>query len=257
MDKPVSEGTLGRPVHQYSNHEATGLHPEAGKAKDKDFFSTILLLVMLLTGVSPLVAGDETAFYSGEISQENNQRFFKHLNSRKIHHLIITSPGGEVEAGIQLGRWVYDNRIDVEVREYCLSSCANYVFPAGKRKQINAGAIVAWHGNYIHLQETGLWMDDVQSRMRTTGEDEKIARAHVARAVARLVQMEKTFFSHIQVDPLLCWVGKRQPHNVADYYFMSATDMQRFGLTGLHLPKNYTETDLSNFNVTIDYIMLK
>ena len=36
-----------------------------------------------------------------------------------------------------------------------LSSCANYVFPAGYHKTIGPGAIVAWHGNYHHLKQTG------------------------------------------------------------------------------------------------------
>ncbi len=45
-----------------------------------------------------------------------------------------------------LGEWVFANKIDIEVNDYCLSSCANYVFTAGKNKYISNKAIIGFHG---------------------------------------------------------------------------------------------------------------
>ena len=112
-----------------------------------------------------------TAYYSGPISAELNNRFFEAVQGKAVKRLIITSGGGEVETAIALGLWVSDHSLNIEVPEYCLSSCANYVFPAGHHKTIGAGVIVAWHGNYNHLKQTGLWQDDIAARMERYGED--------------------------------------------------------------------------------------
>jgi hypothetical protein len=171
--------------------------------------------------------------------------------------LIITSGGGEVEAGIALGLWVYDHSLDIEVPEYCLSSCANYVFPAGRNKSIGAGAIVAWHGNYNHLKQTGLWHDDIAGRMERYGEDAVTAKAFVHEEVDRLVRLERDFFARIGVDEYLCWIGKVPPYNVPNYYFLSSQDMARFSVTHVQTPPGYENTDVSYFSEHIMHIKLR
>ena len=61
--------------------------------------------------------------------------------------LVISSLGGEVYWGIKIGEIVHEQGWDVRVRGLCFSSCANYVFPAGRDKVIEEGAIVGWHGS--------------------------------------------------------------------------------------------------------------
>ena len=46
-----------------------------------------------------------------------------------------------------IGEWIFDHEIDVIVDEICFSSCANYIFTAGKTKIIEKDAIVGWHGS--------------------------------------------------------------------------------------------------------------
>ena len=46
-----------------------------------------------------------------------------------------------------IGEWVFDHQLDVIVDELCFSSCANYIFTAGKNKIIGKDAIVGWHGS--------------------------------------------------------------------------------------------------------------
>ena len=46
-----------------------------------------------------------------------------------------------------IGEWIFDHEIDVIVDEICFSSCANYIFTAGKNKIIEKDAIVGWHGS--------------------------------------------------------------------------------------------------------------
>ena len=197
------------------------------------------------------------AYYVGPISAELNQRFFETVQGKVVKRLVITSGGGEVAAGIALGLWVFDHKLNIEIPEYCLSSCANYVFPAGNDKSIGAGGIVAWHGNYNHLRQTGLWQDDIAGRMKRYAEDYTTARAYVREEVDRLVRLERDFFVRLGVDEYLCWIGKMPPYNAPNYYFLSRSDMARFGITHVQTPPGYSNTDVSGFSDHIMYIKLR
>lgn len=199
---------------------------------------------------------DSEAFYSGPISHEKNQIFFSQIAERDISRLVIKSSGGEVEAGIELGRWVFQNKIIVIISGYCFSSCANYVFTAGSRKIIQPGSLVAWHGNYHHLLATGLWRDDVNSRMMRTNENLQVATDIISKQVIKLVKLEKDFFKLIGVNQYICWVGKMSPYNAKNYYSMSASDMSYFGVTNVTSPDDYLQTDLNRFKDSIIFIAL-
>ena len=194
--------------------------------------------------------------YGGSISAEQNQRFFEAVAGQAINKLVITSAGGEVEAGIALGLWVWEQKIDVHVSDYCLSSCANYVFPAGYNKSIGADAVVAWHGNYHHLQQTGLWRDDIAIRMERYGEDAETAETFVRNQLERLVRLERDFFTRIGVDEYLCWIGKMPPYDVPNYYYLSKQDMARFGVSRVLTPPDYVGGDTSVAGRHIRYIRL-
>ena len=218
------------------------------------------IVAAVLWNASPASAdihvAEGSAYYTGPISAEQNQQLFKAVHGEGVERLVITSTGGDVEAGIALGRWVFKHRLNVVVPEYCLSSCANYVFPAGRHKSIGPGAIVAWHGNYNHLKETGLWQDDIAGRMQRHGEDAVTANRQVREEMERLVGLERDFFTHIGVDEYLCWIGKMPPYNAANYYFLSRQDMARFGVNHVQAPSDYTETDTSGFSVNIIFVQL-
>lgn len=200
---------------------------------------------------------DTSAYYHGDINSEQNRQLFDQTGDSSISRLIITSSGGEVVAGIELGKWIHARGINVEVADHCLSSCANYVFPAGRQKVITDGAIVAWHGNYHHLKATGLWREDIGPRMDRTGESRELVRQKLHDQVEYLVKLEHGFFSAIGVDQNLCWVGKMPPYNAPNYYFLSRQDMQRFGLNHLVVPSGYESSNVDRFDEHIMYISLE
>lgn len=220
----------------------------------------LLAIHLLLSG---LAFASENRFYksgdsvyTGAISAENNKEFFRSNHKKKIKRLIITSSGGDVEAGIELGRWVFTQQLDVIVEDYCLSSCANYVFTAGLNKWIRPGAVVAWHGNYRHLLLFGAWNDEVDRRMQSYHESMEKARRFVKKQVDRLVQLEERFFNMIGVDESICWIGKEAPFAVSDYYFLSIEDMARFGVKQVQASNDYVKTDISALSVSVIYIKL-
>ena len=63
--------------------------------------------------------------------------------------LYVGSGGGDGYAGLAIGELVYAYQLDVHVEDLCASSCANYIFPAGKRKTLGHSAIVMYHGNTL------------------------------------------------------------------------------------------------------------
>lgn len=86
--------------------------------------------------------------YVGLLDPQANARLFALYDSLKDKPavLAIRSRGGTTSHGLALGQWVHDHKLDVKVMEYCMSSCANYVFPAGIHKLVSNFAVIGFHG---------------------------------------------------------------------------------------------------------------
>lgn len=162
----------------------------------------------------------DTIIFNGPIDFRSAESFLNLLQGEPLRRVVITSPGGMVVPALDMAEAIYARGLDVEVPHACLSSCANYIFPAGRRKLIGRAGVVAWHGNMahvVHLHETG----------QATWSEELIADA---RALAR---REAAFFARVGVDGFICWFGKIQPHGEEDFYSLSAEDMGKFGIRGI------------------------
>lgn len=116
------------------------------------------LPLLCIFGLAPAIAyaGDTTQVYLGEgelnyvgyLDEQANQRLFSLYEGLKDKPatLAIRSRGGDVVHGMALGEWVHAHKLDVRVMEFCLSSCANYVFTAGARKIVSSNAMIGFHG---------------------------------------------------------------------------------------------------------------
>lgn len=98
--------------------------------------------------------------YSGEITLEKNNLVYRLYEEShpKPKRFIISSPGGTVDYGIQLGEWILSKQLDIEIGDHCISSCANYVFTAGKNKILRKNSLLGWHGGL--LQRADLPFED-------------------------------------------------------------------------------------------------
>jgi len=72
--------------------------------------------------------------------------------------LLIRSSGGDLDAGMEFGYFISERNMSVEVVDYCISSCANYVFLAGNPKILNTNSLVIFHGgpkqaNFLSLMQ--------------------------------------------------------------------------------------------------------
>lgn len=197
-----------------------------------------------------------TVTYRGPITEENTQLFLDLVKGKDLKTLVITSGGGDINTGMDMGRWIFENKVDVVVEGMCMSSCANYIFTAGKKKLIRPGAIVAWHGNA--LQNGGDWeksfLRSIQEALNGLPPEER-DKVDTAKAMEGAMEYireckrkQAAFFQEIGVDEYVCRVGSEE-YGARDFFILSVEDMERFGITDIQAPDAYHNTDLSRFNI--------
>jgi hypothetical protein len=165
--------------------------------------------------------------YEGDITSQANEEA-AHLydqTSKPPERLLITSNGGQVMDGLELAEWIHENQMDVEIGEQCLSSCANYVFPAGRKKWIRRDSVLIWHGS--------AWQESFDNMANPKHQN-------FAPLMKETRIRETQFFESISVDHLLPVHGQRAGRLGGrlrrtwgfDY---SIDDLERLGVTDIKL----------------------
>jgi hypothetical protein len=84
----------------------------------------------------------------------------------------LRSPGGERFTGMAIGREIYRRQLDVEVDVHCISSCANYLFTAGRNKYVESPDQVQFHGGMLQPDIVARALEVIeQGKQGVTGED--------------------------------------------------------------------------------------
>ena len=142
--------------------------------------------------------------YSGRIKAatvDEALALYKAANP-KPDTLDISSQGGSLYDGIRLGTLVYKQQMDVRILGECASSCANYIFPAGKRKFLLPNSRLLWHGGMLqpdwHARIDKRYLDKPEEKLEALEEHEWMR------------QREAAFFRMIGVDPLLTVCGQHE-----------------------------------------------
>ena len=175
----------------------------------------------------------DTIFYIGAISNEANQQFARLLD-KNIKTLKISSRGGEIMLGMDLGEIVFENGLNVEVDKFCFSSCANYVFPAGKRKILNKNSLLGWHGGALQK----MVFDDAQTEMAY--------KNYIAPAQKR----EAEYFKKIRVSQISTIYGQRDEFASFEQcagWSYSVKAMQKLGMKNILLSNEGWEPE-AQFN---------
>lgn len=129
-----------------------------------------------------VVRQGDTIVYTGALSDEAN-RTLQGLIEPGTRTLKISSRGGDIHLGMDLGELVFQHGLNVEVDGHCFSSCANYVFPAGRSKILHRHSLLGWHGGAMQAMH----IDDPQMK--------KMYDAYIGPARAR----EAAYFQKIGV----------------------------------------------------------
>lgn len=202
----------------------------------------VFCLLVVLTGcgtkpIAPVTVSGKTVVFQGLISDTTADAFIRAIEQHDANRVLIASGGGHVAPALKMATAIHMRGMDVEVFGLCFSSCANYIFPAGKNKSITSLGIVGWHGNIQHLLYMhqsgevpiqGAWLDEVTT----------------------LAAQEAEFYKTIGADSFVTWFGKLAPYSVPHTYFLAPRDMAQFGLGDVAVRADYAQTDLSAFNAS-------
>jgi hypothetical protein len=209
------------------------------------------LLLSQLVAAQParsrfMMLGEDIVFYIGRIEQKTVDALIQSIGDRPIQRLVIDSAGGTLSDGIRLGQWVKQKGADVEVKNLCMSSCANYVFTAANKKTISDGALIVWHGsaeqkNFREEQEKYRLLLDRQSKGETLSAEET---AYLLSNKTRYEngeeqrRLQREFFASIGVDEYLTRLGQ-EPTPTGSAWTVDLKTMKAFGVSNVTAPENY------------------
>jgi hypothetical protein len=191
------------------------------------------------------VQGD-TVYYTGNFSAASTAVFdaaVAGVPRGQLTRLVISSGGGDTVAGRHVAAWVRDRALVVEVDVICFSSCANYVFPAGRARVIRADAFVGWHGNERQFEllaaRRGVSLEEEVGRFvpaSATPEERATFIQGLLRSVAVTRQAEAAFYASLGLNDAfaVCAVGdaleRRPGYTGQKGWGFSLEDMARLGL---------------------------
>lgn len=87
----------------------------------------------------------EVLYFTGKLTQ-TSVTVIRTFIAEKGASIVIDSEGGDVLTAISVGKDLAASDVKVIVRNYCISSCANYIFLGAKRKRLMEGAVLGFHG---------------------------------------------------------------------------------------------------------------
>ncbi|MFZ6733747.1 hypothetical protein ACO0LG_17600 [Undibacterium sp. Ji42W] len=186
--------------------------------------------------------------YLGVIDETVND-FISAAADKKVERLVITSQGGDAHFGIVFGHWVYDNQIEVEVPSLCMSSCANYVFTAAKRKTIRPSALVIWHGsaeqwnireiNKKYEDYLALYLTGKASADQMTYLDSDKLRYEGSN---QLLSEQRQFFKKINVNEYVTRLG-HEPVFYDRVWVATVGVMNKMNIQNITVPEGYANID--------------
>jgi hypothetical protein len=186
--------------------------------------------------------------YSGLITREANAGVFDLYESAdpRPRALLIESQGGSADAGMELGAWLLENGLQVEVDTYCFSSCANYVFPSGGERLLAPHASLMWHGGVTQpitpeelravLDETLDGLPEDERRQLLVEHSRAELLEELEHSLTAIVARETCFFRRLGVDQRITTLGhlyERELLRDGDSYMgwdFSLEDLARLGV---------------------------
>jgi len=193
-------------------------------------------------------SGDKVV-YRGRLT-ERGLDALRHAGAEpQVTTLLIESSGGEIVVGMDFGNWVAERELNVVIDHACLSSCANYVFTAGRQKEIQPGAVVAWHGSAkqpgLLEQLHELVEKDIASQGLPPQEQKReLRRARRAnvRYLTGAIRKQDEFFYRVGVDEYVTRIGNDR-YGVRGFFYLSVDDMAEFGIANVTADDNYADME--------------
>ena len=142
--------------------------------------------------------------YKGELSAAANQRLFELYEQLPVkpQTLVISSAGGRVELGLELGEWVFRQQLKVHVPSFCNSACANYVFTAARERELGENALLSFHGG---MRDADTQLQASLARLTPVVREKLLPEKQ--RFLTEMLARESAFFQTIGVDQAITSYG--------------------------------------------------
>lgn len=140
-----------------------------------------------------------TLRFSGHI-QNGDLESLESILTPEDTTLYLDSRGGDAEVGVRLAIKLLPNKMTVIVDGFCASSCANYLFTVGYKKEIRKGW-VGYHGNMTALlaKDWDASVKEMKEKYNLT--DEQIEEMH--QRLLKSSELEKNYFASIGISQSL------------------------------------------------------
>ena len=199
--------------------------------------------------VDAVPADGDVAVFVGPTDPDRVDAFIGGHADRSIRRVLLDSPGGDIRAALRLANWIVDRGADIEVVGLCASSCANYLFAAGRCKIIDDGAIVLWHGSArqadfrVRLDDCGRRIDELT---HAGGELVDRYQRALTETIAicsflhQAVVEQDAFFARVGADEIITRMGQ-EPHDFHAIWTVPVDLMARLGYHGVEAPADYAD----------------
>jgi hypothetical protein len=221
--------------------------------KEKDFMllRTVLLLSFFLSGNSlasetvkvSYDAQTQILSYDGDLTEDGFAEFKRIFseNKQSVKWVDIKSKGGEINVGMDFGDLIHSHGLNLSVAEYCLSSCANYVFTAAVSKKIGKHALIGFHGGASSqsFNDTQLELQIQAFPPEQQAELRRQMTVQLQAYIERSEQRERAYFEKIGVKQEITTLGQTQAYTErykAEQYigwYYTVADLEKLGVKNI------------------------
>jgi hypothetical protein len=203
---------------------------------------------------------------SGKITDKTYLEFKQALQDpqkKKITRVILNSPGGAFFPAMATGKLIQAYQLDVEVEKICGSSCANYLFTAGRNKYLNRRSLLIYHGGLLQeniLKQLQMVATDRPNKVGEKDYEAVAYRKKIHPVIARdvgiedlfkqrnpeniyrdLVMLETKYFERLNIDPMITVFGQRgnyyATYNSKKYkgFYYDIASMEAMGIKNIYV----------------------
>jgi ATP-dependent protease ClpP protease subunit len=161
-------------------------------------FAALSLAASVLGSAQPVIAADtseifraargafqvtlpnsRTAYLQGRI-QAGDEIVFQRAITDQVDTVVVNSGGGDVIPALKMAELIRARGLRVVVDGACVSSCANYLFVAGRNQEVRQDSVVLWHGGVTDAAITDM-TSALRSMMASTGSSPEVIAVNVER----------------------------------------------------------------------------
>lgn len=214
-------------------------HENAGNRRGRALRLAVVLALPFIS--DPAYAGNwsrvdrSTLKFEGLIEPGEYAKFSDAYDGN-VRELIVNSDGGSAEDGLKIGLALAADDLKVAVVGHCLSSCANYLFVGGRRRELRGG-IVGFHGNIGACNAAGPNRERAIAEMRRQGASDRTIRETLERE-DKATREELRFLRIMGVEQELfvrtCTNDKGMGDGKSYVFLMPTTaTFEKYGLSGV------------------------